>query len=387
MRRRLVLLGSTGSIGRSTLEVVEHLGDVQVVGLSARRSVETLAAQVARYHPQAVALEDPGQVRRLQGLLPAGVEVLAGPEGVAALAAHPAADLVLVAVVGVAGLQPTLAALRAGKDVALATKEALVAGGSLVTAQARASGTMLLPVDSEHSAIFQCLQGVDRRAVRRIVLTASGGPFLHRPLETLSQAMPEEALSHPTWKMGKKITVDSATLMNKGFEVMEAHWLFDLAAEQIDVVIHPQSLVHGLVELIDGSVLAQIAPPDMRLPIQFALTYPDRRATAIRPLSWAGSGQGMTMTFAPPEPARYPCLVMAREALRLGGTAPAVLNAANEVAVALFLERRIPFGEIPALLRRTLDAHRPAAASTLEDVLAADAWARDTVTRFGVEVR
>ena len=387
MRRRLVLLGSTGSIGRSTLEVVEHLEDVQVVGLSARRNVDVLAAQAARFHPQAVAVEDPGQARRLQGLLPAGIEVLAGRDGVAALAAHPGADLVLVAVVGIAGLLPTLAALRAGKDVALATKEALVAGGSLVTAQARASGKMLLPVDSEHSAIFQCLQDTPRPAVRRIVLTASGGPFLHRPLETLSRATPEEALSHPTWKMGQKITVDSATLMNKGFEVLEARWLFDLAPEQIDVVIHPQSLVHGLVELVDGSVLAQIAPPDMRLAIQFALTYPERRVSLLRPLSWEGSGEGITMTFAPPEPERYPCLVLAREALRAGGTVPAVLNAANEVAVALFLERRIPFGEIPVLLRRTLDAHRPVVTPTLEDVQVADAWARETVTRFGVEVR
>ncbi|MDQ7849554.1 MAG: 1-deoxy-D-xylulose-5-phosphate reductoisomerase [Armatimonadota bacterium] len=384
--RRLVLLGSTGSIGRATLEVVDHLGDVQVVGLAARRNVEGLAAQVARYRPQAVAVEDVASAHRLRGLLPAGTALLAGPEAIAELAAHPAADMVLVAVVGIAGLVPTLAALRAGKDVALATKEALVAGGSLVMAQARARGAALLPVDSEHSAIFQCLQGVSREAVRRIILTASGGPFLHRPLETLGEATPEEALAHPTWKMGPKVTVDSATLMNKGLEVIEARWLFDLPPERIDVVIHPQSLVHGMVELVDGSVLAQIAAPDMRLPIQLALTFPERRSSPLRPLAWERGG-GVTMTFTPPPPERYPCLALAREALQAGGTAPAVVNAANEVVVRLFLERRISFGEIPRLLRRTLDAHRVVADPTLEDVLAADAWARETVTRFGAEVR
>jgi len=386
VRRRLVLLGSTGSIGRATLEVVDHLGDVQVVGLAARRNVEGLAAQAARYRPHAVAVEDAALADRLRGQLPAGTALLAGPEAAAELAAHPAADMVLVAVVGVAGLVPTLAALRAGKDVALATKEALVAGGHLVMAQARASGALLLPVDSEHSAIFQCLQGVARQAVRRIVLTASGGPFLQRALETLAEATPEEALAHPTWRMGPKVTVDSATLMNKGLEVIEARWLFDLPPEQIDVVIHPQSLVHGMVELVDGSVLAQVAPPDMRLPIQLALTFPERRPSPLHPLVWE-RGEGVTMTFTPPPPERYPCLALAREALGVGGTAPAVVNAANEVAVRLFLERRIPFGEIPRLLRRTLDAHRAVADPTLEDVLAADAWAREAVTRFGVEVR
>jgi 1-deoxy-D-xylulose-5-phosphate reductoisomerase len=387
MTRHLVLLGSTGSIGRSTLEVVDHLGDVRVVGLSTRSNVELLAAQAARYRPQAVAVADQQQARHLEALVPAGVEVLAGADGMAALASHPAADLVLVAVVGVAGLPPTLAALRAGKDVALATKEALVAGGSLVTAAARAANRRLLPVDSEHSAIFQCLESVPRTAVRRIVLTASGGPFLHRPLETMARASVEEALSHPTWKMGKKITVDSATLMNKGLEVIEARWLFDLAPEQIEVVIHPQSVVHGMVELSDGSVLAQLAPPDMRLPIQLALTHPQRREALLRPLSWEGNGEGVTLTFAPPEPARYPCLALARGALRGGGTLPAVLSAANEVAVDAFLQRRMAFGEIATVVRRTLAAHRSLSQPTLEDVLAADRWARKTAAGFGVEVR
>lgn len=381
MRRRLVLLGSTGSIGRSTLEVVDHLGDVQVVGLAARQDADGLAVQAARYRPRAVAIEDREAVGRLRGMVPPGTAVLGGPEGIAELAGHPESDLVLVAVVGIAGLLPTLAALRAGKDVALANKETLVAGGGLVMAEVRRSGRTLLPVDGEHSAIFQCLQGAPA-ALRRVVLTASGGPFLRRPLGTLAAATPEEALSHPTWHMGKKITVDSATLMNKGFEVIEAHWLFGVTADQVQVVIHPQSLVHSLVEFVDGSLLAQVAPPDMRLFIQFALTYPDRRPSLLRPISW----EDLTMTFELPEPDRYPCLGLAYQALRAGGTAPAVLNAADEVAVGMFLERRIAFGEIPLILRRTMEAHRPVANPTLEDVLAADAWARETASRHAVEV-
>ncbi len=388
MPRRLVLLGSTGSVGRATLEVVDHLRDVEVIGLGAHRDSATLAVQAARHRPRAVAVADPVAAEQVRRLLPSEVDVLTGGEGLARLAAHPDADLVLVAVVGIAGLLPTLAALRAGKDVALATKEALVAGGNVVTAAARRSGRRLLPVDSEHSGIFQCLLGREREAVRRIVLTASGGPFLHRPRETLGQATPEEALSHPTWKMGKKVTVDSATLMNKGLEVIEARWLFDLTPEQIDVVIHPQSIVHGMVELADGAVLAHLAPPDMRLPIQFALTYPEHRPSPVRSLSWTGGGEdGLTLTFAPPEPGRYPCLDLARDALRGGGTLPAVLNAANEVAVQWFLERRIRFGEIPVLVRRTMDLHTPIADPAAEDILAADAWARATVSLLGVEVR
>ncbi len=388
MPRRLVLLGSTGSIGRAALEVVDHLGDVEVIGLGARRDVATLAAQAARHRPRAVAVADPEAAEQVRRLLPSEMEILTGEESLARLAAHPDADLVLVAVVGIAGLLPTLAALRAGKDVALATKEALVAGGSLVTAAARQNGRRLLPVDSEHSGIFQCLLGRERMAVRRIVLTASGGPFLHRPRETLAEATPEEALAHPTWKMGKKVTVDSATLMNKGLEVIEARWLFDLPPERIDVVIHPQSIVHGMVELADGAVLAHLAAPDMRLPIQFALTYPEHRPSPVRALSWTGGGEdGFALTFAPPEAGRYPCLELARDALRGGGTLPAVLNAANEVAVQWFLERRIRFGEIPILVRRTMDLHTPIANPAAAEILAADAWARATVSLLGVEVR
>jgi len=385
--RRVVLLGSTGSIGRQTLEVAAHLSDVQIAGLATQGNVELLAAQAERWRPQAVAVEDREAAARLRVRMGAGITVLEGAGGLAELAALPGADLVLVAVVGVAGLAPTLAALHAGKDVALATKEALVAGGALVTAEAQRTGAAILPVDSEHSAIFQCLNGVRPGEVRRIILTASGGPFRDRPAEATYGATPEEALSHPTWKMGKKISVDSATLMNKGFEVIEARWLFDLPPERIDVVIHPQSLVHGMVELIDGSILAQVAPPDMRLPIQYALTHPGRRASMMNPLRWDGADGGVTMTFTRPEPGRFPALGLAYAALAAGGTMPAVLNGANEVAVQLFLERRVPFGEIAALVRRTMDAHRTVPSPDVDDILAADAWARDAVTRFGVEVR
>jgi 1-deoxy-D-xylulose-5-phosphate reductoisomerase len=385
--KRLVLLGSTGSVGRQTLEVAAHLGEVEVVALATRRNIDLLAAQAERWRPQAVAVEDREAAARLRARMGAGITVLEGAGGLAELAALPGADLVLVAVVGVAGLAPTLAALRAGTDIALATKEALVAGGALVTAEAQRAGAAILPVDSEHSAIFQCLNSVRPGEVRRIILTASGGPFRERPAEAMYGATPEEALSHPTWKMGKKISVDSATLMNKGFEVIEARWLFDLPPERIDVVIHPESLVHGMVELIDGSILAQMAPPDMRLPIQYALTYPQRRESLMRPFRWNEREGGVTMTFARPDRSQFPALTLADEAQSAGGTMPAVLNGANETAVQLFLERRLPFGEIVPLVRRTMDAHRLVSSPGLEEILAADAWARDAVTRFGVEVR
>ncbi len=385
--KRLVLLGSTGSVGRQTLEVAAHLGEVEVVALSTRRNIDLLAAQAARWRPEAVVVEDRDAAARLRAEIGAGLRVLEGAGGLAEVAALPHADLVLVAVVGVAGLAPTLAALGAGTDVALATKEALVAGGALVTAAAARAGAAILPVDSEHSAIFQCLAGIAREVVRRIILTASGGPFRDRTPVSVYGATPEEALSHPTWKMGKKISVDSATLMNKGFEVIEARWLFDLPPERIDVVIHPQSLVHGMVELTDGSLLAQVAPPDMRLPIQYALTHPRRRESLMSPLRWDGGEGGVTMTFARPDPGRFPALGLAYGALAAGGTMPAVLNGANEAAVQLFLERRIPFGEIAALVRRTMDAHRPVPSPDLDEILVADAWAREAVSRFGVEVR
>lgn len=380
---RLVVLGSTGSIGRAALEVAEALGDVEVVGLAARANADALAAQAGRWQPRAVAVEDEAAAARLRPALPPRTIMLSGPDAAAALAAMPDVDMVLVAVVGAAGLRPTLSALEAGHDVALANKEALVAGGALVSAARARTGARLVPVDSEHSAIYQCLQGQDRSAVSRLILTASGGPFLRRALAELPGVTVEEALAHPTWNMGRKVTIDSATLMNKGLEVIEARWLFDVAPAQIDVVIHPQSLIHSVVEFVDGTTMAQAAVPDMRGPIQYALTAPHRRRGLVRPVEW----QGVTLTFERPEPERYPALALAREALRRGGTAPAVLNAANEVAVARFLQREIRFPAIVEIVASVLERHDVKPAEDLQAVLDADAWARREADRMAGGVR
>jgi 1-deoxy-D-xylulose-5-phosphate reductoisomerase len=369
---RLVVLGSTGSIGRAALDVAAGLGDVEITGLAARENVERLAEQALRWRPRAVGVEDEASGERLRPHLPSGTRLVVGPDAATVLAAMPQADVVLVAIVGAAGLRPTLAALEAGHDVALANKEALVAGGDLVTAARERSGARLLPVDSEHSAIYQCLAGEDRHAVRRLILTASGGPFLRRPLHELREVRVEEALAHPTWRMGRKVTIDSATLMNKGLEIIEARWLFGVAPERIDVVIHPQSIVHSMVEFSDGSVIAQAAVPDMRGPIQYALTAPARRPGLVRPVEW----HRLTLTFEEPEAGRFPSLAVAREALRRGGTAPAVLNAANEVAVGRFLDGRIRFPEIVETVHAVLARHETQPATSLEAVLAADGWAR-----------
>lgn len=370
--KRLIILGSTGSIGRQALEIVERTGEFQVVGLGARRDSAALSEQVRRFRPQVVALVDRDAAAALRASAPAPVTVLSGPTAMQDLAGWGEADVVVVAVVGVAGLLPALAALRAGRDVALANKETLVAGGALVMDEAARTGRRLVPIDSEHAAILQCLRGEVPASVKRILLTGSGGPFLRRPLATLGRARPEEALAHPTWKMGKKITVDSATLMNKGLEVIEAHWLFGLPAERIAVVIHPQSIVHSMVEFTDGSVKAQLAPPDMRLVIAYALRGETRLPLDVPGLAW----EALTLTFERPDPARYPCLDYAYDALAAGGTMPAVLNAANEVAVEQFLAGRIGFLDIAAAVRRTMDAHRSAGVVTVEEILAADAWAR-----------
>lgn len=369
---RLVVLGSTGSIGRAALEVAAGLGDVEIAGLAARENVELLAEQAQRWRPRAVGVEEESSGDRLRPRLPAGTRLLVGPDAAPTLASMPDVHMVLVAIVGAAGLRPTLAALEAGHDVALANKETLVAGGDLVTAALERSGARLLPVDSEHSAIYQCLAGEDRRAVRRLILTASGGPFLRRPVGELRDVTVEEALAHPTWTMGRKVTIDSATLMNKGLEIIEARWLFGMDPERIDVVIHPQSIVHSMVEFSDGSVIAQAAVPDMRGPIQYALTAPARRPGLIRPVEW----RRLTLTFEEPEAERFPSLAVAREALRRGGTAPAVLNAANEVAVGRFLDGRIGFLEIVETVRAVLARHETRPADSLEAVLAADGWAR-----------
>jgi 1-deoxy-D-xylulose-5-phosphate reductoisomerase len=358
----LALLGSTGSIGRQALEVVASLpGRFRVLALAAGKNQDLLAQQVARWQPEMVALEGPCL---------AGVFRRASLEEIAA---HPAVDLVVVATSGKAGLSPTLAALRAGKRVALANKEVLVMAGEIVMREARPG--QLLPVDSEHSALWQCLVGEERENIARLVLTASGGPFLRLPLEELARITPEQALAHPTWRMGKKVTVDAATLMNKGFEAIEAHWLFGIPYERIEVLVHPQSLVHSLVEFVDGSVKAQIAPPDMRLPIQYALTYPQRLENPHLPrLDWK---KFSSLIFEPPNLEHFPCLKLALEAGRVGGTLPAVLSAADEVAVELFLCRRILFDAIPRLVEKALESHRPIPHPSLEQILDADKSGRE----------
>lgn len=372
MRHRVVVLGSTGSVGRSTLEVIQTLGDIEVVGLAARHDVESMVAQAQRYRPQVIAMSDPVAAAAVRERLGPPIEVLEGPDALVHLARSTPADLVFVCVVGVVGLMPTLAALRSGRDVALANKETLVAGGHLVMDELRRSGRRVLPIDSEHVAIGQCLLGESPDSVRRLLLTGSGGPFLHRPLSSLDRVRPDEATAHPTWKMGKKISVDSATLMNKGFEVIEAYHLFDLDPSRIGVVLHPQSIVHSMVEFVDGTVKAQLAPPDMRLVIAYALSAPTRVESAAQ-LDWSR----LALTFSDPDPQRYPSLGYAYDALAVGGTMPAVLNAANEVAVELFLAGRIGFLEISELVRRTMDAHRVVYRPRVEEILAADAWARE----------
>jgi 1-deoxy-D-xylulose-5-phosphate reductoisomerase len=379
--KRIALLGSTGSIGRATLDVVMRLRAeglaLEVVALAARRNVEALAAQVRVFRPAAAALARAEDAEALREAVP-GWEgaVLAGSGGLERVAAGFGADIVVIAVEGAAGLAPTLAALRAGADVALATKEALVAGGALVVETAARAGRRLLPIDSEHAAIFQCLDGRLSADVARLWLTASGGPFRRMPVEAMDRATPEDALRHPTWRMGPKVTVDSATLMNKGLEIIEAHWLFGVAPDRIDVVVHPQSIVHSCVEFVDGSVLAQLAPADMRLPIQSVLTYPRRVPHAIGRLDLRALG---SLEFEPPDEERFPCLGLAREALRRGGTAPAALNAANEAAVRLFLDGRIGFTAIAPAIRRALDAHDARPLDSLDDVFAADREAREAV--------
>lgn len=375
--RPLVLLGATGSIGRSTLDVVRrHPGRFPVVALAALRQVERLLAAARAVRPQVIALADPeaaAAARRRVRHWRRPPRVLAGPEGVRAAAVWPGAKLVVSALVGRAGLLPTLDAVRAGRDVALANKETLVMAGELVMAEVRRRCVRLLPVDSEHAALAQCLQGRDPRTVRRLVLTASGGPFAEWPAARLARVTARQALRHPTWSMGPKITVDSATLMNKGFELIEAHHLFGVPYDRLDVTVHRQSVVHALVEFTDGSLLSQLAVPDMRLPIQNALTVPEVWPAVIPRLDL---GRPLTLTFRAPDARRFPCLALAVRAGRRGGTAPAALNAANEVAVGAFLDGRLDFPGIARVITRVLARHRETGPLTLEAVLAADTRAR-----------
>jgi 1-deoxy-D-xylulose-5-phosphate reductoisomerase len=377
--KRVTLLGATGSIGLRTLEIVSAFPEeLSVAGMAARGSNPELIADLCRkYAPAAVALLEPRAVDALARLLPPPrPELLSGIDGLVTLARDVDADVVLSALVGGVGLLPTMAAIKAGRTMALANKETLVMAGALMTAEARARGVALLPVDSEHSAVFQCLVGHNRGDVHRVLLTASGGPFRELPKDKFGTVTVEDALRHPTWKMGAKITIDSATLMNKGLEIIEARWLFDLAPSQVQVIVHPQSIVHSMVEYIDGSVLAQLGVADMGIPILYALMYPERRPTPAARLDLTRTG---SLTFEEPDAERFPALRLARTALDVGGAAPVVLNAANEIAVAAFLDRRIGFTDITQLIERALAAEPAASLVSIDACVDVDARTRRRV--------
>ena len=374
--KSIAILGSTGSIGVSTLKLVRSFPDrFRVRGLVAGRNIDRLAQQVLEFSPDWVSIREKEEVPRLRRLLRTNkTDIMWGEEGAKCIASAKSVDVVVAAIVGAAGLVPTLEAVRAGKDVALANKESLVMAGEIFVNEAKKGGGRLLPVDSEHSAIFQCLQGSQKKEVERIILTASGGPFLHTSLRTLSRVTVEQALKHPNWKMGPKITIDSATMMNKGLEVVEAHWMFDIHPSRVEVVIHPQSIVHSMVRYHDGTIMAQLGIPDMRIPIAYALSCPYRLRMNLRPLELTKKGE---LTFLPVEVKRYPALNLAYEALAVGKTMPVVLNAANEVAVGAFLQRRIGFRDIHQVIHRTMEAHSGSYPKGLSGILGADRWARE----------
>jgi 1-deoxy-D-xylulose-5-phosphate reductoisomerase len=375
--KHVVVLGSTGSVGRTTLDVIRRLPEeFNVIGLAARRSWESLVQQAEAFRPEVVGLVDPPEF--FADRLPEGTCSLTGPECLWDIASWPEADIVMNALVGSCGLVPTLRAIAAGHDVCIANKETLVVGGEIVSREALRMGVRLIPVDSEHSAVAQCLRGRAPDEVVQLVLTASGGPFLTEP-EDLSDVSPRDALRHPVWAMGSKISVDSATLMNKGLEVIEARWLFDVPQEQIAVLVHPQGIVHGMVELRDGSAIACLAPPDMSIPVQNALTYPLVLSGPVRACDLATTGP---LQFIEPDVARFPCLRLAREALQAGGTMPAVLSAADEVAVERFLAGEIPFPAIAQTVAEAMERHAPVGQPSLEAILEADSWAREVARRY-----
>jgi 1-deoxy-D-xylulose-5-phosphate reductoisomerase len=374
--KRVVLLGSTGSIGQQTLEVIRQQADrLEVVGLAAGRQVEQLAQQANEFGADACIVES-DRFGDLQHLSSGPGRLLAGPDGLLEMAQDPRADLVVAAVSGVAGLPPIIAALESGKDVAFANKEPLVAAGDMVTSTARRVAAELIPIDSEVSAVFQALKGEDRDCVEKLILTASGGPLANASADEMQQVTPQDALAHPTWRMGPKVTIDSATLANKGFEVFELHWLFGVPFGDIEVVVHHQSVLHSAIQFCDGSIIGQLGTPDMRTAIQYALLHPERRPNRFPRLDLAEMG---ALTFARPDPRRFPCLRLAYEAGRAGQTCPAVLNGADEEAVQLFLSGRIGFLDIPRAIEHALEAHAPTEPTSLADIMLADNWAREHV--------
>ncbi len=378
--KNVVLLGSTGSIGTSTAMVAGDLpGDIRLVGLAAGSNTELLASQALQFRPELVSIGSPEKAAELRPQLD-GIRVASGDEGLIELATLPSADIVLIAIVGTAGLQPALAAIRAGKDIAVASKEILVMAGEIVMAEARKHGVRVLPVDSEHSAIFQCLEGRAPESVRRLILTASGGPFRETPIGEFAGITVEQALKHPSWVMGRKITIDSATMFNKGLEMIEARWLFDVPMPQVDVVVHPQSVVHSMVEFVDGSTLVQASPPTMMIPIALGLAWPDRVPDAAPSVDWT---RPETWEFLPLDDEAFPAVALAREAGDLGGTAPCVYNAANEVAVDAFRSGNLPFVRIVDVVAEVLRSHDVPSEQdlSLDDVLGADGWAREEALR------
>lgn len=382
--RNIAILGSTGSIGRSALDVLATMSDgFNVRYLTAHRNIDLLREQISRFRPRAVVVLEECNATVLRKFLNGSIEVLVGEEGMLDLVRRADVDVVLSSLVGFAGVRPTLAAIEAGKDIALANKETLVVAGELIMDAARRKGVSLLPVDSEHSAILQCLRGEKSSEVRRLILTASGGPFLHLEKEGFEQITVEQALNHPTWKMGNKITIDSATLMNKGLEVIEAYWLFGVPPEKIEVVIHPQSIIHSMVEFADGSMKAQMGLPDMRIPIRYALTYPGRTPAECGRIDFAELKQ---MTFLEPDMEKFRCLQLAYDALATGGSAPAVLNAANEIAVQMFLDRQISFASIPFVIEQALQAHTAIHNVTLDDLIRIDGEAREQARQYAAGI-
>jgi len=379
--KRISILGSTGSIGKQTLDVVrQHKDKFEVVAISANSSVDLLLEQIKEFKPKYVAVYDELSAIKLKSMIPSdiNIEVLSGMEGLKAISSLDEIDVLLTAIVGMIGLVPTLEAIKKGKDIALANKETLVCAGNLVMNEAKKYGVSILPVDSEHSAIFQCLNGEKNKEIEKIILTASGGPFRGKKKEDLLNVTKNQALKHPNWSMGRKISIDSSTLMNKGLEVIEAKWLFDVEHNQIDVVVHPQSIIHSMVQFIDSSVIAQLGCPDMRLPIQYALSYPDRIECDFERLDLAKIA---TLTFEEPDMDTFPCLKLAYDTLKMGGTYSAVLNSANEVLVNEFLEDKIGFYDIPYYIEKTLEAHNSISEPTVEDILEIDRWTREFVIK------